>query len=102
MFKSNQSTCSSFTAKLRALWIFIKKINTKQVRQIKTIISVISNIFLIAHVLIISKPKKTVDMAENEKTLHSYHVKDFQFKLIFTLKKYSRVISFTLTTNEQF
>lgn len=37
--------------------IFIKKINTKQVRQIKTIISVISNIFLIAHVPIISKPK---------------------------------------------
>lgn len=57
MFKSNQSTCSSFTAKLRALLIFIKKINTKQVRQIKTIISVISNIFLIAHVPIISKPK---------------------------------------------
>lgn len=41
-------------------------------------------------------------MAENEKTLHSYHVKDFQFKLIFMLKKYSRVISFTLKTNEQF
>lgn len=41
-------------------------------------------------------------MAENEKTLLSYHVKDFQFKLIFMLKKHSRVISFTLTTNEQF
>lgn len=52
MFKSNQSTCSSFTAKLRALLIFIKKITSKI-----TIISVISNIFLIAHVPIISKPK---------------------------------------------
>lgn len=28
--------------------------------------------------------------------------RQFQFKLIFMLKKYSRVISFTLTTNEQF
>lgn len=41
-------------------------------------------------------------MVENEKTLYSYHVKDFQFKIIFMLKKYSRVITFTLTTNEQF